>query len=747
MKHFFTLLFAVLLWLGPGRAAAQKENNIWTFGYQIGLDFNSGAPVYFGTSMMATEEGCAAICDIAGNLLFYSNGQTVYNRSNTMMPNGSGILGNEGFSSTQGVGIFPVPDQPGLYYLFTLSSVGAKEHWLRYSVIDMSLNGGMGDIIPAYKNIAVDSGMSEKMVLSTMCGHAWLITHHKDKALFYAYALDGSIALSPPVVSATGTGWPWKFSSGEMKINRQGNRLALCNHSDNPETVELYDFDHASGIVSGVQLIDSFRGSQFAYGIEFSPDGSKLYTGILKKSLYQYDLSLLPSASAVRASRNTVSDAAFGSLRIGPDGMIYGIMSDSNRLGRVRNPDAAGTGCNFEPVISGLPTVGYYGFNLGMYINGIPDGNNDTLFYRHSIVRCGTDPVNYPTRYSHVLWNDGDTSRNRLLKATGTYVLYGDYNNCITYADSITLSEKPLDTTYYRQDTVVCVDHTALIRVPGNYDTYLWQDGSVADSLIIDAPQKAARVICNRRETCITDIYDYSIYFNDTTLSLLPTDTVICAGDTLPVDLTIAHSSYLWQDGNRSPVRSLTTGGIYWVAITADGCTLSDTMRLLLKEAPGSIGNDTVLCDGDALTLTISPDRGSYLWQDGSTGRQYTVSHEGTYSVYINNEGCALTRSVDIRYNDCSACVAIDNAFTPNNDMLNDEFIIHYRCPVKQQQLLVYDRWGKQVFRSESSSQSWNGKINGANASAGTYFYLLKVTFDIPDTAEEIFKGDITLIR
>src|SRR6267142_6834319 len=82
---------------------SQRQGNVWYFGDHAGVSFNSGIPVAltdgatFNTNQYS--EGTTAISDSAGNLLFYSNGQKLWNRNNQVMPNGDSLLGN--FSSTQ----------------------------------------------------------------------------------------------------------------------------------------------------------------------------------------------------------------------------------------------------------------------------------------------------------------------------------------------------------------------------------------------------------------------------------------------------------------------------------------------------------------------------------------------------------------------------------------------------------------------------------------------------------------------
>lgn len=198
VRHLFCILCCLLLM--PVYCHAQGENNIWAFGIKAGLDFNSGTPQFF-VSKSATSEGCATVCGPDGQLLFYSDGNHVWDRNSNPTPNGTGLLGNTGGwatqygSSTQGVAIVPFPADVNKYYLFTLDCAEAVTPYyagyLRYSVVDMSLNGGLGDVVAGQKNIVVDSFKGEKMSVAKGSGcFFWLVTHQWGSNEFRTYKVN-----------------------------------------------------------------------------------------------------------------------------------------------------------------------------------------------------------------------------------------------------------------------------------------------------------------------------------------------------------------------------------------------------------------------------------------------------------------------------------------------------------------------------------------------------------------------------
>src|ERR1051326_6917694 len=107
MRGTFLPVLCAFLFL---EASAQKEANVWCFGINAGLDFNSGSPVSFSGVVMNQLEGCSSICDGTGSLLFYTDGITVMNKNHVPMPNGVGLYGN--YSSTQSALILKQPGVP-----------------------------------------------------------------------------------------------------------------------------------------------------------------------------------------------------------------------------------------------------------------------------------------------------------------------------------------------------------------------------------------------------------------------------------------------------------------------------------------------------------------------------------------------------------------------------------------------------------------------------------------------------------
>jgi hypothetical protein len=307
----------------PGQYYA-NQNKIWAFGNNAGLDFNSGVPVAIKTSI-STAEGCASVSNAFGSLLFYTDGHCVYNKMGAIMPSGSSIVSFSTNSTAQGALIISVINHPNEYYLFSLEPEESSPVWggnLFYSIIDMSLDGGFGDV--SAMGVLLNDSLGEDMIaIAGNHNNIWLVTHKQDTALFLTYDIT-STGVGIPIVSAAGSfSGNLCYSLSMLKASPNRKKIAQCVYERGQcYGIELYDFDASTGIISNCLSVDTLNDS---YGIEFSPDNTKLYTvSSNARILYQYNIAL-PTSMAIQASRTEIynSAAGGGDLKLGPDGKIY----------------------------------------------------------------------------------------------------------------------------------------------------------------------------------------------------------------------------------------------------------------------------------------------------------------------------------------------------------------------------------------------------------------------------------------
>ena len=355
MKNSFYILTISFLICFNVSTYSQQEAYHWYFGNYAGVDFSSGTAVAVSNGALSTDEGCSSVSDAAGNLLFYTNGVNVYNKLHQLMPNGTGLLGH--ISSTQSALIVKKPGTTDHYFIFTSDAgeyVAPPNDGIHYSEVDLNLNSGNGDIISATKNTPLLGTATEKLcgTLHSNGTDVWVMAHGWNDSTFYAYLVTGSGVNSTAVTSASGSvhGGIDDNTIGQMKFSPQGNKLALAVRIAG--FFELFDFDNATGIVSNPILLQI---PQFlsAYGVEFSPDGNRLYVCTDSfNSLYQYDLSSGVPSIIINSllTVGTISGGA-ASMQLGPDGKIYMAhyigASGNQYIGRINSPNVLGTSCGY----------------------------------------------------------------------------------------------------------------------------------------------------------------------------------------------------------------------------------------------------------------------------------------------------------------------------------------------------------------------------------------------------------------
>ncbi len=224
--------------------AQSKHANNWYFGNRAGVTFNTSPPEALVDGQIQTDEGCSSVSDDNGNLLFYSEGKSVWNREHNNMSNGYNLFGH--FSSTQSCLIVKKPGDNSIYVLFTVDYQG-EENGMRYSEVDMALNGGLGNV-NQNKNVLIVTPTCEKIAA---VAHAngqdfWIICHLNGSNIYQSYLLsENGINLSPVessegiTINTSANGW-----AGQLKASPNGSMIAAAHQSLN--SVELFQFDNAT---------------------------------------------------------------------------------------------------------------------------------------------------------------------------------------------------------------------------------------------------------------------------------------------------------------------------------------------------------------------------------------------------------------------------------------------------------------------------------------------------------------------
>lgn len=401
---FFILLFFICT------AVSQNETKHWYFGNNAGMDFTTNPPTLLSNSAMHVSEGCSSISDTSGNLLFYTDGDTIWNKNHLVMANGTGLFGNG--SSSQSCIIVKQPGSASVYYVFTVQGGGGSAG-VNYSVIDMSLAAGMGSV--TVKNSPISGPREEKITAIKHCNGKdyWIVTTFNNFnqtyfQVFTSYLLSSTGINTLAATSiATLQGGFNSATKGSLKGSPDAKHLGLATSITGGKSFLLMDFDNSTGQISNPLAL----GYSGGYGCEFSPDSKKVYASFFYGvgEVLQWDLALLTN-SAVVASQTTVSIFnLIGAMQLATDGKIY-IATYQSSLAVINNPNANSSALNlgytpsFSPaaVFQSLPN-----FPADYFWNGsslaITSANSLTLCKGQTKTLTATGATSFS-------WNTGATS-------------------------------------------------------------------------------------------------------------------------------------------------------------------------------------------------------------------------------------------------------------------------------------------------------------------------------------------------
>lgn len=500
-------------------AFSQQEASVWYFGQNAGLKFENNTSVTaLNDGLLVTEEGCSSIADSNGNLLFYTDGRTVWDRNHVKMPNadylaGTGMFGDP--SSTQSGIIVPKPNDPNIYYIFTVDEPhhenaavypnafsgtyntpgdGATpadddglNNGFNYSIVDLSVigsNGSIGDVISRNNHLVTYSTnpngeeikykCSEKItaVKNEVTNEYWVITHFIDT--FYSFKITSSGVIPTPVTSQVGASFSTngyrRNALGYLKASPDGEKLAIAHNQNgtvpgqaitSTGKIILYNFDKSTGMVSNENILLS---AIQPYGVEFSPQNKKLYATyrngvVANMTLAQFDLL----STNIPNSRITIFDNFnyLFALQLAPNNKIYCATGYENYLGVINDPDANGLSCNYvnngqtlgtnKKVKLGLPPFITSFFNVGIVCEKLCFGNNTEF------------SVNTNQSIVSILWDFGDGSTSNAINPVHQYTTSGTYNVTVTVttatqtisrSKSITISQAPIIAAAIANQTV-----------------------------------------------------------------------------------------------------------------------------------------------------------------------------------------------------------------------------------------------------------------------------------------------------
>ncbi|MEM1134271.1 MAG: PKD domain-containing protein [Bacteroidota bacterium] len=360
------------------------------------------------------------------------------------------------------------------------------------------------------------------------------------------------------------------------------------------------------------------------------------------------------------------------------------------------------------------------------------------------------------------------TSASFAYPAPGTYDVTLTITNLSGCTATITkpILVKPAPIVQAMEDVFICAGDSIELSATANsvapIVSFEWDNGGGSGESVIVSPEQTTlyTVIVTDTTGCTGEDF---VLVNVIDLPYLPTDTLICEGNSYVVDATIPGgipAVYSWSTGSIEPIIEITESGTYTVEAIAAGfdvpgreCVFTRTINVEFNTSPLPIGGQITTCffEDGAFVLSLPENFTNVVWSSEILPfpvleNEIQVSEIGAFFVTATNEfGCELSDSVSIQEL-CEPLVFLPNAFTPNGDGLNDGFEVK-GANFLNFELTIYNRWGEMIFQSTDRDQPWMGNFNGRPMPAGLYPYVVKFESELDPGEQMVRYGNVSLIR
>ncbi len=658
--------------------------NVWYFGNKAGIDFNFQPPVALDNSAMDAPEGCAIVCDRNGDVIFYTDGDKVYDKTDTEIDNG---IGGDPAASQSSI-IVPVPGDETLYYIFTTQAInGTAPYELRYSLFDLKLNSGKGALVE--KNVLLFSKSTERVTSNGQ----WVIVHEYGNNIFRSYPITQQ-GIGQPVYSEIGSDHVFKTQQngeGYMKIGPRNNVAVALSTPGTSNLVELFTLNDSTGLLTNYRKIDLKEPNGQVYGIEFSPGGNKVFATVkgspTPSQIFEYFLdSLERPFFKQRINQNT----ELGAIQLGPDGQIYTAINGSGSLGTIQATDDTTALSTYTP--AGFSLLAGTNSRLGLpnFVQiqsnafGGPGFDFTGVCFGDSTRFAGTatDAID------NFQWFFGDGGSSTEAAPVHLYAAPG------LYTVSMRLTNRcSLDTTIIKQVRIfsppappsipgAAVLCTGLVTLDANIPntpglTYLWSSGDTTRTVTFD--EQAFVSVTNTDVNGCSSSAQSIVADNRPQVDLGP-DLTICEDNATPtLDAQNPGANILWKiDGvNASTIQTQAVDtslpGVFKYEVTVTDpvttCTITDDKVFTINVSPSFTltGTNPVGCGTATGSITLqlnisAPPAGPYsyfltgpnsFFQNGIDQLAPTTigpiigQRAGTFSGVVTDQisGCTISSS------------------------------------------------------------------------------------------------------
>lgn len=384
-------------------------------------------------------------------------------------------------------------------------------------------------------------------------------------------------------------------------------------------------------------------------------------------------------------------------------------------------------------------------FNTPTFINL---GNDTTLCTGASII------LNAGVGFKDYTWQDGNINVLRTITTAGNYSVIAHDACGNVFKDTILVKyfiQQPV--INFGNDTTLCQNETYTLYAGKGYKTYLWQDGSVADSFKISQSGKYFLKATDSCNNIFNDTINLNYYINRPPVNL-GADIIFCAQKTYILNAGLGYKNYIWQDGSIGNSFSANQSGLYFVKVI-DSCGNKSSDTLIIKPTENytlKVGFLPAICLYDTASVllpnifsqySISPSSSFYF--HNNIGKFFPDKNTIYDIKALTPAGCTLSDTLLIKVKICPDVIYFPNAFTPNGDFKNEYFLPFSENKPIVYELNIYNRYGQNIFGTKNIKQGWNGKIQSTLQNTGSFVWVCKYQFR--NKPSQLKSGTFLLLR
>lgn len=344
------------------------------------------------------------------------------------------------------------------------------------------------------------------------------------------------------------------------------------------------------------------------------------------------------------------------------------------------------------------------------------------------VLNAGNPGANYT-------WSTGATTPTVVVDSTGWYSVLADFTAC-QFMDSVFVGVNPLPSPFLGQDTTLCPDDFLVLDASAELGTYLWSNGSTGANLLVDNAGVYAVEVTDSFG-CIGSDSIMVNFAGGTSVLVSGLENVYCISDPAS-SLLPSEAGGTWGGAASNGVfdPGLTGPGQFWVSYTwidSTGCESSWTDSMVVWELPSvaDAGPDQILTNSmDAVMEANVPVIGTGYWTASSSALSVSDAQDALATVSFSGfEECLLTWTISNGTCPSSSDevlilvegMSVPSGFSPNGDGRNENFVIRGIEAFSKRSLVVFNRWGNEVYSAATYNNDWNGE----NIVDDTYFYVL----------------------